>query len=99
MEQPKEDDTTLRYAVGVRELRDHLSQFLAEVRAGKSVVVLDHGHPIAVVKPWPHRDPLEELIRQGRVRRPETYARRRHEPNVEFPGTDQDLDKLLRTDD
>jgi prevent-host-death family protein len=95
MEQAADDDRALvRYAVGVRELRDNLSRFLAEVKDGKSVVVLDHGHPIGVLKPWPHRDPLEELVRQGRARRPETYTRRRHDPGVEFKGTDAEFDDL-----
>ncbi|HKF75300.1 MAG TPA: type II toxin-antitoxin system prevent-host-death family antitoxin [Candidatus Dormibacteraeota bacterium] len=97
MEQPADrDEGLLRYAVGVRELRNNLSRFLAEVKEGKSVVVLDHGHPIGIIKPWPHHDPLEELIRQGRARRPATYTRRRHEPDVEFPGTDEEFDELVR---
>ena len=41
------------------------------------------------------RDPLEELIRQGRARRPASWARRRHDPEVEFPGTDEEFDGLL----
>lgn len=97
MEQPLDNgDDLLRYAVGVRELRDNLSKFLAEVREGKSVVVLDHGHPIGVIRPWPHRDPLEELIKQGQARRPATYTRRRNEPDIEFRGTDQEFDDLVR---
>jgi antitoxin (DNA-binding transcriptional repressor) of toxin-antitoxin stability system len=98
MEQRTDDDQDLiRYAVGVRELRDNLSRFLAEVKAGKSVVVLDHGHPIGVIKPWVRPDdPLEQLIRQGRARRPETYTQRRREANVEFHGTDEEFERLVR---
>lgn len=98
MEQRNDDDQDLiRYAVGVRELRDNLSRFLAEVKAGKSVVVLDHGHPIGVIKPWVRPDdPLEQLIQQGRARRPETYTRRRHEPDVEFEGSDEEFERLVR---
>ena len=45
MEQPADNnDDFLRYAVGVRELRYNLSPFLAEVKEGKSVVVLDGSH-------------------------------------------------------
>src|SRR2546430_17668308 len=87
----------LGFRGGVRELRDNLSRFLAEVREGKSVIVLDHGHPIALIKPWARPDdPLEQLIREGRARRPETYARRRHEANVEFEGTDEEFERLVR---
>jgi prevent-host-death family protein len=96
MEQPADhDDEQLRYAVGVRELRANLSRFLAEVKEGKAVVVLEHGHPIGILKPWPHHDPLEELIRQGKARRPASYARhRRPDPEVEFRGTDEEFDSL-----
>jgi hypothetical protein len=42
------------------------------------VVVLDQGHSNGVIKPWHARDdPLEQLTRQDRARRPETYAKRR----------------------
>jgi prevent-host-death family protein len=96
VEQPADaDQDLLRYAVGVRELRDNLSRFLAEVRAGKSVVVLDHGHPIGVIKPWP-AGPLDEMIRAGQARRPANYTRRRHESDVGFPGTDEEFDNLRR---
>ena len=98
MEQPADsDEDLLRYAVGVRELRNNLSRYLAEVRAGKAVVVLDHGHPIGVIKPWARPDDrLEQLIRQGRARRPQSYSRRRHEANVEFKGTDEEFERLVR---
>jgi prevent-host-death family protein len=97
MEQPNDGQELIRYAVGVRELRDNLSRFLAEVKEGKSVVVLDHGHPIGVIKPWTRPDdPLEQLIRQGRARRPDTYAKRRREADVEFEGTDEDFERLVR---
>jgi prevent-host-death family protein len=97
MEQRNDDEDVIRYAVGVRELRDNLSRFLAEVRDGKSVVVLDHGHPIGVIKPWATPDdPLERLIREGRARRPATYAQRRREPDVEFNGTDEEFERLVR---
>jgi antitoxin (DNA-binding transcriptional repressor) of toxin-antitoxin stability system len=89
------DQDLLRHAVDVRELQDHLSRFLTEVKEGKSVVVLEHGHPIGILGPWPHHDPLEDLIRQGRARRSETYTRRRHDPGVEFRGTDREFEDLL----
>lgn len=98
MEQRSDDDQDLiRYAVGIRELRNNLSRFLAEVRAGKAVVVLDHGHPIGVIKPWTRPDdPLEQLIRAGRARRPESYEMRRHEADVDFDGTDEEFERMVR---
>jgi prevent-host-death family protein len=61
--------------VGVRELRDHLSRHLAEVRSGRTVIVTDHGEPIARIVPvGPTR--LEQLRLEGRV----TPAARRRTP-------------------
>lgn len=54
MEQPADNkDDLLRYAMGVRELRNNLTRFLAEVKEGKLVVVLDHGHPSGSADPGP----------------------------------------------
>jgi prevent-host-death family protein len=54
--------------VGVRELRDGLSRHLAEVRAGRTVTVTDHGQPIARIVPVDQPTRLEQLIAEGRVR-------------------------------
>lgn len=54
--------------IGVRELRDHLSQHLAEVRSGHTVTVTDHGRPIARIVPVDVLSPLERLRQQGAVR-------------------------------
>lgn len=62
--------------IGVRELRDHLSRHLAEVRSGKSVTVTDHGQPIARIVPIDRRTSLEALRSEGRVQQ----ARRRKQP-------------------
>jgi prevent-host-death family protein len=53
--------------VGVRELRDGLSRHLAEVRAGHTVTVTDHGRPIARIVPVGQVTALEQLIAEGRV--------------------------------
>jgi prevent-host-death family protein len=37
--------------VGVRELKLHLSQYLARVRAGATVTVTDRGKPVARLEP------------------------------------------------
>jgi hypothetical protein len=36
------------------------------------------------------------LIRQGRARRPETYAKKKREADVGFDGTDEDFERLVR---
>lgn len=53
--------------VGVRELRDGLSKHLAEVRAGHTVTVTDHGRPIARIVPVERPNRLEQLIAEGKV--------------------------------
>ncbi len=57
-------------AAGVRELRDHLSQYLELVRAGTSVTVTDHGVPIGTIVPMRFTERTMELHRQGRVNLP-----------------------------
>lgn len=38
-------------AVGVRELKDHLSDYLRRARAGEWIVITDRGEPIAELSP------------------------------------------------
>ena len=37
--------------VGVRRLKDHLSEYLALARGGRTIVVTDHGVPVAKLTP------------------------------------------------
>jgi antitoxin (DNA-binding transcriptional repressor) of toxin-antitoxin stability system len=64
-------------AVGVREIKNRLSKYLREVRAGESILVTDHGRVVATLGPPPvfvasHRESeqeaLERLARAGVVR-------------------------------
>ncbi len=86
---------TLRDEVGVRELRDHLSRYLERVKTGTEVVVTEHGVPIAYLVPRPRSSKLAEMIATGRARAPLTHRRVAPEP-VEFDGTDEELDQLIR---
>lgn len=47
--------------IGIRELRDGLSRYLAEVRAGRVVTITDHGQPIARIVPVGRPTRLEAL--------------------------------------
>lgn len=72
--------------MGVRELRDGLSQHLALVRSGTEIAVADHGRPIARIVPVV-ADKLQALVPQGRVVPPEAGraplpARRRAKGSV-----------------
>lgn len=82
---------TIRIEVGVRELRDGLSRYLARVRdGGEEIVVTDHGRPIAYIVPRPRSDRLGELVAQGRAKAPKRRTRSLPEP-VPYGGTVEDL--------
>ncbi len=52
-------------SIGVRELRQHASRWLARVRAGESITVTDRGTPIALLVPVPEQSGLDDLIERG----------------------------------
>lgn len=58
--------------VGVRALRQHLSVYLRRIRtSGEALEVTEHGRPVALLAPLPEPDdPVERLVRLGRVRPP-----------------------------
>ena len=63
--------------VGVRDLRDHLSRYLDEVRDGGELVVTEHGRPIARILPAAVvPDRLTELIAAGSARSPQSKRRK-----------------------
>src|SRR5688500_18828583 len=53
-----EPDRTLA-RVGVRELRENLSVYLDRVKAGETLVVTEHGEPVARLAPPPPLSPYE----------------------------------------
>lgn len=52
--------------IGVRELRQHASKYLAEVAGGVSIEITDRGRPVARLVPVAS-DPWEGLINAGEV--------------------------------
>lgn len=77
--------------VGVRDLKDHLSSYLAKARDGEEVLVTDRGRPVARLVPVDGpTDRLAELITLGVVRPAATRVRSRPEP-IEASGTVSDL--------
>ena len=77
-------------SVGIRELRDGLSRYLAEVRAGHTVTVTDHGRAVARIVPIDQPSPLERLIAEGLVE-PARQRRRSAPQPVKASGTVGDL--------
>ena len=53
--------------VGVRDLKQHLSEYLDRAEAGEVVRVTDRGRPKAMLVPLPGRLRLDEGIAQGWV--------------------------------
>jgi antitoxin (DNA-binding transcriptional repressor) of toxin-antitoxin stability system len=54
--------------VGVRELRQNLSVYLARVKRGATLTVTEHGHAVAELRPLPaEADALARLVAEGRV--------------------------------
>jgi prevent-host-death family protein len=61
--------------MGIRELRDTLTQTIRRVRNGESIAVTHDGQPVAMIVPYAE-DRLSQLIAEGKVRpalRPMTY--------------------------
>jgi len=52
--------------IGVRELRQHASRYLARVATGETIEVADRGRPVALLVPT-NRDPWQDLIARGQV--------------------------------
>ncbi len=55
--------------IGVRELRQHASKYLARVEGGETLEVTDRGRPVAMLIPI-RVDGWETLLVSGRVLRP-----------------------------
>jgi prevent-host-death family protein len=67
---PLEADETGTITVGVRDLRDHLSRYLAEVKAGRPIAVTEHGTVIGTIVPMRFSERTMQLYREGKVELP-----------------------------
>ena len=55
--------------IGVRELRQHASRYLARVAEGETLEVTDRGRPVALLTPV-GSDPWQALVASGRISSP-----------------------------
>jgi prevent-host-death family protein len=65
--------------VGVRELRDNLSKWIARAKRGQDILITERGKPVARLTPVEESPALERLIAKGLVtpaRSPKTKIRR-----------------------
>ena len=76
---------------GIRELRDHLSQYLDRVRSGEEVVVTDRGTAIARLVPVDAPRPFDRLVREGVIELAPPQRRRRPDRRVAVEGGVSDL--------
>jgi prevent-host-death family protein len=73
--------------VGVRELKQHLSEYLDRASRGEVIRVTDRGQPRAILGPLPGRLRLEEgvaerWIREGSIKPPAAVQRQRSARSV-----------------
>jgi prevent-host-death family protein len=71
-------------STNIADLRNHLTRYLKEVRAGEEIVVRDRQQPFAKIVPLAHDDEAEDsaLVASGLMRRaehalPASFWRRR----------------------
>jgi prevent-host-death family protein len=77
--------------VGIRELKNKLSAYLARVKEGEEIVVTDRGKPVARLVPVDGAtDRLAELVAAG-LARPPLEPRTPLNPPIEIDGTVSDL--------
>ena len=56
--------------MGLRDLGQNVSRVLARVKKGESLVVTDHGRPVARLVPYTTVTTLDEMIASGEVTPP-----------------------------
>jgi len=57
-------------AAGVKDLKDHLSEYLRRAEAGERIVITDRGKPLAMLSPVDEDDDVRfawELVKQGKA--------------------------------
>ena len=89
---PLAEASSLPTTVGIRDLRDHLSQYLEMVKGGVSVSVTDHGRVIAAIVPMTFSQHTLDLAAKGLVRLPTLPPGRATDfPKVKVEGGTDDL--------
>ena len=72
--------------VGVRELRENLSEWLDRAEAGEEIIVTERGRPKARIASAVAEDLIDQLIREGRATAP-TRPRRPLPPAIPVEGS------------
>ncbi|MGH8901803.1 MAG: type II toxin-antitoxin system Phd/YefM family antitoxin [Egibacteraceae bacterium] len=77
--------------VGIRELRDHLSQYLDRVRDGNELVVTDRGRAVARLVPVSGERTFDRLVSEGLIEPAPVPQRHRPQRRVTSQATVSDL--------
>jgi|SRR6185437_6251601 len=81
--------------VGVRELRQNLSVYLARVKQGECLEVTEHGRPVALLRPLPAAASwLESMIAAGLATRAQGDLLELGHPPPPMPG-ERSLSEVL----
>ena len=81
--------------IGVRELRQNASKYLARVKAGETVEVTERGVLVArIVPPKPTTSARDRLVAAGRLIPARDPWRLRQPMRVDGPSTGEVLDEL-----
>jgi prevent-host-death family protein len=90
-------------SANIADLRNHLTQYLKEVRAGEEIIIRDRQTPIAKIVPLAHDDDAEEaelvaagLMRKGTGKLPASFWRIRRaaiDPQVAADAVSRDRDE------
>lgn len=77
--------------VGIRELRNHLSRYLDDVRRGEEITITDRGRAVARILPMSGERKIDRLIAEGFVSPPENPGPRTVPKPIKINGTVSDL--------
>lgn len=77
--------------VGIRELRNHLSKWVARARKGEEIVITDRGKPVARLVGADHESNFDRLVREGVITPPRSRRRVKGMPRVKPKQTVSDL--------
>ena len=61
--------------VGLRALRAHLSDYVEDVKEGRSYVLTEHGKPVARLVPLAGQSSYERLVAEGVIQRAQRRPR------------------------
>lgn len=77
--------------VGIRELKAELSRYVREARSGETVVITDHGTPVAELRPIGGDSVFERLLAEGLITAPTAAKTDAFPPPIPARGTVSDL--------